>query len=671
MPDTLSRGGIRPLVFPRSLAVIGASPTKAQTVESILRSGIPAWGVNPGRTDVLGLPCVASVADIPETPETALLLVSHARVEEAFEEAAAAGVRAFILPGLGSEAGALGPAIAASIAARASELDAAILGPNCMGVAAPGAASAWIGTVPETVAVGHVSAVSQSGSIGEALLGLGPRIGFRCVVSCGGEMARDAADFLAFLADDEETRAIGLFLETVRRPAAFKEALARCAEVEKPVACLKVGRSPAASRVALAHTGALVGSARAFSAVLRSYGAIEVDDFPELVETLEVLGRKRRPRGLRIGAISESGGEGALLADRAQEAGIPFAPLPEPLVAKLRESFPNYLAPSNPLDAWAVDEVDRVYPGSLELMARSGAFDMLLAQIDLSQFRGRSEQEWCLLVMRALADCVEGTGIFPAITSVQTADPPRAAAEFARERDLALLRGPRNATRALAAVARWRPILPPPVDGGGPAKAALTGGGPLPEHESALLLERYGVRFAPRRRADSPEEAAEAAAALGLPVVVKVDGPAHKRRAGGVVLGIDSPDAAAAAARRLGAPVLVAREIPAGPEAFCGMTRDPDFGPVLAIGPGGAEVESVDRVLAALAPIDLPLARELVEAAGLTGNHDALAETLVALGQLAIEHNEILEIDVNPLILSEDGAIAVDALVVVKRGDPA
>jgi len=671
MAETLSRGGIRPLVFPRSLAVVGASPTKAQTIESVLRSGIPAWGVNPKRAEVLGLSCVARIADLSEVPETALLLVSHTRVEDAFEAAAEAGVRAFIVPGLGSEAGAAGPAIVERLAARAAELGASVLGPNCMGVAAPGAASTWIGTVPETVAAGHVSAVSQSGSIGEALLGLGPRVGFRCVISCGGEMTRDAADFLAFLAADEGTRAIGLFLETVRRPAAFKEALARCAEAEKPVVCLKVGRSPAAARIALAHTGALVGSSRAFSAVLRSYGAIEVGDFPELVETLEVLGRQGRPRGLRIGAISESGGEGALLADRAEEAGIPFSALPQTLVEELQKEFPNYLAPGNPLDAWAIDDVERVYPRSLELMAQSGAFDILLAQIDLSQFRGESEQEWCRLIMRALADVVGGTGIFPAITSVQTGDPAPAAAALARERDLALLRGPRNATRALAAVARWRPVLPPQLDGAGRAKASLGATGALPEHESALILERYGVRFAPRRRAASPEEAARAAAELGLPVVVKVDGPAHKGRAGGVVLGIESPEAAAAAAKRLGGQVLVAREIPAGPEAFCGMTRDPDFGPVLAVGAGGAQVESVDRIFAALAPLDLPLARELVETAGLEQSGDVLAETLVALGRLAVEHDEVVEIDVNPLILSDGGAIAVDALVVIDRGETA
>src|SRR6188508_281863 len=269
---------VRPLLFPRSVAVVGASPRHGRIVEEVVRSGIAAWGVHPTRENVLGLPCFPSVAELPEKPELAALLVGHERVEQAFEEALEAGVRAFFLPGLGNEAGAAGPEVAKRIAERARAEDAVLLGPNCMGVAAPEEGSLWIGTVPGTFRPGRVSVASQSGSIAEALLGIGPRVGFRCVVSSGGEAVTDAADFLQFFVEDEGTGAIGLFLETVRRPAEFAAALAQCAEAGKPVVCLKVGRSQAAARAALAHTGAVVGSDRAFSALLRSHGAVEVDD---------------------------------------------------------------------------------------------------------------------------------------------------------------------------------------------------------------------------------------------------------------------------------------------------------------------------------------------------------------------------------------------------------
>jgi acetate---CoA ligase (ADP-forming) len=604
-----------------------------------------------------------------------VLLVGHARVEEALEEAADGGVRAFVLPGLGNEAGAEGAPIAARIAARAAELEAALVGPNCMGIAVPGPrTSSWIGTVPDTFLEGHVAVASHSGSIAEALVAMGPRVGFSCVASLGSEAARDVADVCGFFAEDAQTRAVGLFLEAVRRPAALAEALARLGKAEKPVVCLKVGRSQAAARAALTHTGSIVGSDRAFSAFLRAHGAIEVDDFPQLVETLEVLGRRRRPRGVRIAAVSESGGEGALLADHGEASGIPFTPLPEGLATALQREFPNYVDPGNPLDAWAIAEPERVYPRSLESIARSGAFDILLAQIDLSQFRGAAEAEWCAMIIGALADAVEGSEVFPAVTSVQTADPPRALAALARERDVALLRGPGNALRALAGVARWRPVPAiyaaeeDPVD-----LSDLLADGALPEYESTLVVERYGVPVTPLRRVRSPQEAVGAANELGFPVVVKLDGPAHKS-SGGVRLGLGDEQAVEAAVAELGGRVLVARQVAAGPEIICGLDRDPQYGPVLAVGLGGRAVEALELAKVTLAPIDLDAARALVaDAPGLEGllstpARDDVARTLVALGRLARDHPDIAAVDVNPLIASSDGAVAVDALAVVDRG---
>jgi acetyltransferase len=657
---------VRPLLLPRSLVVVGASPRHLGPVQTVVRSGVTAWGVNPNRDDVAGLRCYPSIADLPEVPECAFLLVNHERVEVAFEEAAAAGVRAFVVPGVGAEAGAARQPITERLAARARELGAVMIGPNCMGVVVPDGPKAWLGCPPETTAPGQVAVLCQSGSVADAFLSLGGRIGLRCVISSGAEAVTDAADFLRFFAEDEGTRAVGLFLETVRRPKAFMEALARCAEAGKPVACLKVGRSEAAARVALSHTGALVGSGRAFSAVLRRYSAIEVEDFHELVETLEILGRRRWPRGTRIGAISESGGDCALLADHADAAGIPFTPLPDSLGQRLQDEFPNYLAPDNPLDAWAVADESDVFPRSLELMAESGAFDILMAHVDLSQFRDESNDAWSELTIRTLARLAEQHDIFGATTTVHSADPPRLFQELARQLDLPLLRGPHDSMRALAKVARRRPWRPLPGDGATSAEVGhLLAPGPLPEHESALVLEAYGVPFAARRRATTPEEAADAAAQLGPPVVVKIDGETHKTRVGGVVLGVASPEEAAEAARRLGGPVLVARQVEQGPEALCGMTRDPDFGPILAVGQGGGAVEELDRVVLSIAPLGVDDARELVSEAGLDDPADVIAHTLVALSRLASAHPEIEAVDVNPLILGPSGGVAVDALIVV------
>jgi acetate---CoA ligase (ADP-forming) len=674
------RGGIGPLLFPRSLVVVGASDRTAESaadLQQVLDGGVPTWFVNPNRPRVLGRECFDSVGALPEQPDCAYLLVGHGRAEPAFEDVVAAGVRAVVLPGLGAEAGAEGRAVAARIGARAAEHDVAVVGPNCMGIATPGGVSLWLGSVAGTDSFvpGHVSCVAHSGSIGEAFLACGPRVGFRTIVSAGSELSRDVADFVGFLSDDEGTRAIGLFVETIRRPGAFAAALARAAQAGKPVVCLKVGRSQAAARAALAHSGAVVGSARAFSALLRHHGVIEVGDFHELLETLEVLGRRRWPRGLRIAAVSESGGECGLLADHGEEAGMPFAAFDGELRTRLVEAFPNFTQPENPLDCWAIDSYERVFPGTLAILRESGSYDVLLAQLDLSRHRGEHEETWCAAITAALADAVEGSDIFPAVTSVHATDPPPSIAELARRRDVALLRGTRESLRAIAAVARW--CARPPAAAGAAASAEPPRGDPLPpgalaEHDSCALLERYGVTFPARVRCASPDDAASAFDLLGGPVVVKADGPAHKQAADGVALGVSSAAEARDAAERMGGRVLVARQVPAGVEAFCGLTRDADYGAVLAVGLGGHAIEALGIAAVALAPLDLAAARALVaEAPGLARLASAqaaeeLAATLTALARLAADHPEIAEIDVNPLILAEQGATAVDALVVVK-----
>ncbi|MGH3129081.1 MAG: acetate--CoA ligase family protein, partial [Gaiellaceae bacterium] len=308
-----------------------------------------------------------------------------------------------------------------------------------------------------------------------------------------------------------------------------------------------------------------------------------------------------------------------------------------------------------------------VYPRSLQLLAASGEFNILVAQADLSQFRDRTNDEWCALTLRTLARLRDDHGaLFCAMTTVHSADPPHRFQELSRELDVALLRGPRDAMRALAGVAGRRAYVPAAATRDTPEVSDLINAtGALPEHESALMLERFGVPFAARIRAVTPEEAAAAVEELGTPVVVKLDGLAHKGRAGGVVLGIESPDEAAEATRRLGSPVLVARQVEAGTEVLVGMTRDPDFGPILAVGRGGVDVEELDRVAYSSAPLDAASAAHLVADAGVADPHDVIVATLVALSDLALSNPDIESVEVNPLIVGSADTVAVDALVVV------
>jgi acetyltransferase len=416
----------------------------------------------------------------------------------------------------------------------------------------------------------------------------------------------------------------------------------------------------------------VVGSNEAFSAFLRGYGVIQVDDYPELIEVMEVLGRKRRPAGRRLGAVTNSGGEGALLADHAEAAGLPFHPLSGALSERLVEAFPNYIAPQNPVDAWAIDDVERVFPGTFQIMAASGDFDVIVAQVDQSQFLGEGETANALLTIRALAEAVEGTGIFPAVASVQPSDSGPAVAQLARQLDVAILRGSGNAMRALSAVAGWRPVRTAAHAGLEAVElVGLLQPGVLSEFDSGAVLERYGIPVGARRRAHTPSEAARAAAELGFPVVVKRDGPAHKSRSGGVIMGLDDEASVRRAAERLGCPVLVAVQRVGKLEVFCGMTRDPDYGPVLAVGLGGTAVERLPGARSSIAPLAIEGARRLVEETAVVSRLvspaalDAIARVLVALGRLAVEHPEIAAADVNPLVVDGLSAVAVDALVIV------
>ena len=611
----------------------------------------------------------------PEVPSTAVVAVGHRLLVEAAREAIAVGVRGLVVPGAGAEAGAEAKGVGKALGELARATGTAVLGTNCMGFVRPGGPSLWIGALPEGLRGGSVSVIAHSGSVAEGLVALGGRVGFRAVVSSGSEVARDVADFASYFAKDPGTSAIGLFLETVRRPKALSAALVQCAEANKPVVCLKVGRSAAAARLAVAHTGALVGSARACSAWLGAHGVIEVSDLPDLVETLEVLGRRRRPRGRRLAAVSESGGEAELLADHAEAAGLELVPLGPALAEKLESEFPNFVKAENPLDAWAVDAPEAVYPRSLELLAGSGAYDIVVAQVDLTQFRSKTDHDWCLTITEGLAAATGRHEVFGAVISSEVNDPPPRIAVVAQANDLALLRGARAGLAALSSVAGWRPRSPalPPEHSGVLLDDLLSPGseaGPMSEHDSALVLERYGVSFAPRCRAADPAEAARVAVQLGFPVVVKVDGPTHKSAAGGVVLGLCNPGEVEEAARRLGGPLLVATQVLGGIEVICGMQRDRTFGPIVLCGLGGALAEAAGHVATALAPLDTARAGELVDSVpGLAHAvapeaRWALIDLLLGLSALAVEHEDIEAVDVNPVIVSSGEAVAVDALVV-------
>jgi acyl-CoA synthetase (NDP forming) len=658
---------------PASVAIYGISDrTSLRIAENMTVPGVPFYGINPTKTEACGVPCFPAIGDCPAVPEMVVLGVGHRRIEAAVDDVLSVeGVRAIVTPGLGNESGHEGPAIAERISARVREAGIAMVGPNCMGIATPGFPSPWIGSLHPTFVPGPVATLVHSGSIGEILVSLGPRIGFRTVISAGNETVTDAADFVAWFADDPATRVVGLFLEAVRRPEAFEAALRRLAEAGKMAIVLKVGTSELGAQAALAHTGALVGSDRSFSAMLRHYDAIRVDDFGDWLEHMEVFSRARPPRGRLIGAITNSGGEGEYFADKAEQAGIPLQLFSDELRTRLAAEFPNFVHVGNPADCWAIDDDRVVFPRAFQLMAESGEFDVLLSAIDHSVWLKGTERTLATNIADDLRAAVEGTDIFPAVITVTTADPPVEDLEWARRHDIPLLKGSLPGLRAVAARLNHEGYLPQPRTV--PADEPLAGSGPLPEIDSAAVLSAHGVPYVRAERCASPDEAVAAAERIGYPVVCKIDNVAHKARVGGVALHLADAASVRSAAERMGGRVVVAEQASGGVEVLVGAVRDPDYGPTIVVGIGGGLAEQLDLVAAALAPLDEAGVRRLVAAVPalvrLLGGAppQALIDAVVAVSQLMAEHPEVLEIDVNPLLVSGERAVALDCLIVLKE----
>jgi acetyltransferase len=481
---------------------------------------------------------------------------------------------------------------------------------------------------------------------------------------------------MAFHAADERTRAVGIFLEAVRRPEAFRAALERCAETETPVVVLKVGRSEVAARNAMAHTGAIVGSDRAFDAVCRSYGAIRVDDYGEWLEQLEVLGAPRRPRGRRTVLLTNSGGEAELVADLADAAGLPLPPLPDDLAADIDAAYPFH-GVQNPIDYWAFADPEVIVPDLALRCARHPEVDNVVINIDQSWRFLNGERENAIDAARAVADAALETGAFCAILSTAVSDPDDDVVHAALRGGAPVLIGAGPGMRAIARAAAWEPRVPAAPDRHAAVDAPELDrpAGHLAEADAKAVLARYGIAAPREERAADPQEARAAAERIGASVVVKIDGPAHKERDGGVVLGCATPDLAAAAAERIGQPVLVCEEIRGGAEVLCGLVRDPLFGPVVVVGVGGSWAEAVgDTARAALAPIARDDAERLVREVGplahRLGDADvaAVAEALVALGRVARDHQRVSEIDVNPLVVRAGEGLALDGLIVLGEG---
>ena len=702
MSDQPERSAIHCLLEPRSVAVVGASPTSfvgRVVIENLRLLGFdgPIYPVNPRYEEVLGLPCFPSIDEVPAAPEAVAAAVRIDLVPGVLRAAAKSGVRAAIVPGGGfSETGETARVAQAEIGEIGRDFGMAIAGPNCMGVVSPRRATAlYIGSLPEHLLPGRVAVVSQSGSVIEAMVNMGPRVGFSALVSSGTEAATTSGEYLEHFAADPATGAACVFLEGFRDPAGFVRGAKAMRAAGKPLAVLQAGRSAEAAAAIAAHSGTLASADEVVAGMLRHVGAVAVDDLDEMIEIAEVFARGALPKGRRMIAVGDSGGEAQLVADHARAMGFQLPPPSDALRTRLQAKWPNFSYIGNPVDPWGVDpDFPTLYEEILQGMADED-LDVVAVAIDkVTSWMGEHEVDLGEASARSLIAATRRTGKYGVFLTLHGMGPAHPLVrDQLREAGVPLLHGLRPALAALRGAAWWQAWRPrtPPTSSDGPS---ATRGVPAPDEPGPILseaasraiLEPYGVPMVPAEIAETADAAAAVAERLGLPVVMKanVPGVAHKSAAGIVAVGVATPDTVRSTFDRLlrraeenGTPArgVLVEATASGVEVICGMRHDPVFGPVVLLGVGGTLTEVLKDVSIRLVPPSVEDLDEmleecavgrLLERAGADGA--PVKRAIAALARIAVERPEIREVDVNPMFAGPHGAAAADALVVL--GDP-
>jgi acyl-CoA synthetase (NDP forming) len=711
-PEALARPAAGPvpvarLIRPKSIAIVGISPEPGSHGAAML-SSLASFDyrgaihlVSRSRSEAFGRVCAASIDDLPMGIDLAVLCVPRAAVLDAL---AACGRRriggAIVFASGFAETGDAGLAEQNALADLARRCGVAVLGPNCLGFINHVDGVALCMALPEPWRDRNPSIgfLAQSGAMMLAAgdLARAKGIGFTQVISTGNEAVTGIEDFLAEMIEDEATRVILLFIEQIRRPPLFLQLAARARERRKPIVMFHYGRTLAGRAAARSHTGALAGDFATMAALTAHRGVILAESFDELFDIAALLSRYPDAPTSGVGVISNSGAFRGMTLDICAEAGLEVPALSRPVLDRLAALMPAFAAPDNPLDLGTL--LLRA-PQLLGTAAQAMLDDPNIGSVVLAIVLGSRQQavdkaQAANAVLRRATKPVA----FGAIGG--EAAPPEFLAEF-EDGKVVLFRSPERALRAMAritdyglALRRWdeRRRAAAGADGVAPPPA-LPGRGVLPEHLGKAYLAALGIPVPEGGLARCVAEALAIAARIGFPLVLKAQAKAlaHKSDAGGVILGIadagalrqawDRLHAAVGAARpdvRLDG-VLVESMSPPGLELIVGARRDPDWGPVIAVGFGGVLVELLDdvRLMAPDATED-DILRELAKLRGaqlLAGTRGAppadvaaLAAIIAKVAALTRAAPDVIEIDLNPVMVypKGQGACALDALVAVR-----
>jgi acyl-CoA synthetase (NDP forming) len=677
------------LLHPRSIAFIGGSEC-AIALERTQALGFEGriWAVNPRRPQLGGVPTIPSITDIDGSPDAAFIALPRALTPEAVAALRALGCGGAVIYAAGfAETGDLDRQRALLEAADGMPL----LGPNCYGfINTTARVALWPDEHALSPVERGVALVTQSGNIGCNLTMMQRGLPIAALLTLGNQADVDIAAAVDAFAQDPRITAIGLHIEGLRDPQAFAAAAARAQAAGKPVVALKTGRSPQGARIALSHTASMAGEDRICEALFERYGVARVPTLSALVETLKLLHFGGPITGRRLVSLSCSGGEAALVADLAPAHGLSFPPFSEAAARGVAATLNDLVHIDNPLDYHTFIWNQREALENTFAAAMAGGFDTALLILDTPTHPAMKPDAW-LVTARAWAAAQRRVGARAVVVAtLPEGMPPRLADELGAA-GIAPLIGIEDALSALAAAAaigeRYaRPVAALPWPTGPTSRAmpddglnAATTGRVVRESEAKALLARYGL-VVPMTAECALADAPQVAAGIGFPVVLKIsdESIAHKSDVGGVALGLRSADEVTAAAGRmvaLGDRVLVEQMVGgAVAELIVGVVRDPQFGFALLIGAGGVLAELITDSVTLL----LPATHEDIERAvkrlrvwtlieghrGRKGDPDSVLRAIEAIADFAEAHrDDLLELDVNPLLVLPDRAVAVDALI--------
>jgi len=674
---------LRRLLDPASIAIVGLSADRAKhggrVLSSLRKVGYTGsvWGVHPRTPEVDGVEMFSSLLDVPSSPDLVASAVPAGVVPGIVDDADAIGAGAVVVFAGGfAESGADGLGAQTRISEIAARGTTRILGPNSGGVIRPsrGLAVSFLTCLDrpaDQIRSGPVGLVTQSGGTGSYIHNLAAANGggLGVSISTGNEADIDLADGIRALTHLDEVRVIAVVLETVRDGPRLIEAIRVAAEAGKPVVACRIGTSERGGAMTATHTGALARPARILDGALASLGVTTTETPGELLDVAEVLARHPRPAGRRVGVVTHSGGVAILLSDLAERHGLEL-PQPDPgLQADLEDLLEHGVA-ANPLDMGGIIGGASRFPAVVDRFAASERFDVVLA-VSTAHPRDHTAER-----ARSLAAAER-----PAVHLWMAGDVGAVGLETLRTAGLPVTTEPRAAVRALAALTAPAPDLAGFEST--PLRVRSERAVPLGEAESKGIAGSWGIAVPPGDVVTSAAQAERVAARIGGPVVVKVSSVdiTHKTDIGGIAIGVVSARAAEAftqvtsSARRHRpdaeiAGALVERQI-SGLEIIVGTTVDSVFGSMTLVGFGGIAAEALDPAMGltprshAQAMALISRATGLATALGRLGPDalDALAETLMAIGRGA-SIDDIVEVEINPLVWSEGRWVALDALIV-------